>query len=67
MLKKGVHLLKNLTSNIKPPASINSILIFIRTGNNAVFVKCDVSKLEELKNLFVVAAEKFGGAQVIIK
>ncbi|KXN71380.1 NAD(P)-binding protein [Conidiobolus coronatus NRRL 28638] len=31
----------------------------------AVFVHCDVSKLEELKNLFKVADEEFGGAQIM--
>ncbi|KXN71381.1 NAD(P)-binding protein [Conidiobolus coronatus NRRL 28638] len=30
-----------------------------------VFVHCDVTKLEELKNLFKVADEEFGGAQIL--
>ncbi|KXN65763.1 NAD(P)-binding protein [Conidiobolus coronatus NRRL 28638] len=31
----------------------------------AVFIHCDISKLEELKNLFKVANEEFGGAQIL--
>ncbi|KXN65960.1 NAD(P)-binding protein [Conidiobolus coronatus NRRL 28638] len=36
-----------------------------KTGKNAVFTKCNVTKLEDLKNLFNVSKSEFGGAQIL--
>ena len=63
----GLHLLKTLsTSGVRCVGCAHNISKIEEIGNDVTAQKCDVSNEEEVKSMFGVLLDKFGGVDILI-